>query len=248
MNFMPTSVMTSNTAYTGEAPQLYGGNYAQSSYAQYDNGANVFNFYDNFAGATLSSKWTAVINGGSITVNNGVSINSGTSSTSDYAGLVYATTQTPSNIIIETLMNIYGSTTSGNARNRMFRSGQGTVISMGWGDAGMFGNAGAPQYYDGTFSGTTTPIGTSAVDYNLFEQWQFPSSGTLTWTSFNNNGGSAGTQIFSASTTFTIASFTTFYTATYDTSGLSIENIQWTRIRAYPPNGQMPSAAFGAVQ
>jgi hypothetical protein len=243
MGFASKTTDLFNNNKVGEAPQL------SSTYAEYDDGANVFNFYDNFAGTTLNtSKWTADVNGGSITVNNGVAINSGTSSNADYAGLVYATAKTPSNIIIETLMNIYGSG-SGYARDRMFETGEGTTVSMaGWGDAGMFGNGGFPQYYTGGWSGITTPIGNSATNYNLFEQWQFPSSGTLTWTSFNNNGGLPRTQIFSASTTFTIAPFTTFYTATYNSNTLSsIENIQWTRIRAYPPNGVMPSVTFGSV-
>ena len=36
--------------YWGEAPSLSG------TYGQYDNGANVFTFYDNFAGASLKRK------------------------------------------------------------------------------------------------------------------------------------------------------------------------------------------------
>ncbi len=36
---------------TGEAPQL------SRTYGQYDNGANVFNFYDNFAGGALGAAW-----------------------------------------------------------------------------------------------------------------------------------------------------------------------------------------------
>jgi hypothetical protein len=56
--------------YTGMSPTL------TSAYAQYDNGENVFTFYDNFAGTTLSSKWIEVTAppSGVITVNNGVSI------------------------------------------------------------------------------------------------------------------------------------------------------------------------------
>ena len=57
--------------YAGEAPQL------SSTYGQYDNGQNVFSFYDNFAGNALNTnKWTALTNGGgpppTVTVNNGL--------------------------------------------------------------------------------------------------------------------------------------------------------------------------------
>ena len=60
--------------YWGEAPQLSG------TYAQYDNGANVFSFYDNFAGSTLSaSNWQTVLyGGGTISVNNGLTISTST--------------------------------------------------------------------------------------------------------------------------------------------------------------------------
>ncbi|MEM3846783.1 MAG: DUF2341 domain-containing protein, partial [Candidatus Parvarchaeota archaeon] len=216
--------------YMGEAPQL------SPTYGQYDNGASVFNFYDNFAGTVLSNKWTTGVNGGSITVNNGISLYSGTTSTSNYATLYYATPQNPSNIIVETIMNIYGSGTL-EARDRSLRLG----ISMGWTDAGMFGGNSPPQYVIGSYTGTYVPIGSSATDYNLFDQWIFPSSGTLTWTSFRNNNGSPGSVIFSASTTFTIAPFTPLYGVDYDASDVSVENLRWTRIRAYPPNNIMPT-------
>ncbi|MEM0202310.1 MAG: hypothetical protein QXR73_03980, partial [Candidatus Micrarchaeaceae archaeon] len=47
MNFMPNSVMSSSGP-TGEAPQL------SPTYAEYDDGADVFNTYYNFSGTTLS--------------------------------------------------------------------------------------------------------------------------------------------------------------------------------------------------
>jgi hypothetical protein len=66
MNVMPTPVMSSGGP-TGEAPQL------SPTYAEYDNGASVFNFYDNFKGTSLSSSWTHTTNA-AISVNNGLGI------------------------------------------------------------------------------------------------------------------------------------------------------------------------------
>ena len=66
MNVMPTPVMSSGGP-TGEAPQL------SPTYAEYDNGASVFNFYDNFRGTSLSSSWTHTTNA-AISVNNGLGI------------------------------------------------------------------------------------------------------------------------------------------------------------------------------
>ena len=54
--------------YWGETPTLSG------TYGQYDNGANIFNFYDNFAGTTLSGLWTQLSSHGTFTVNNGLTI------------------------------------------------------------------------------------------------------------------------------------------------------------------------------
>ena len=68
---------SSGTSGIGEAPQLPCGTTATSScstYAQYDDGASVFNFYDNFAGTSLSNKWT--VSGGTSTysVSNGLTV------------------------------------------------------------------------------------------------------------------------------------------------------------------------------
>ena len=49
----------------GEAPQL------SPVYAKYDNGANIFNFYDNFAGTSLNlNKWEPMASMGSVTADN----------------------------------------------------------------------------------------------------------------------------------------------------------------------------------
>ncbi len=75
MGFAPTSTNLFNTVNDGEAPQIPCGSTPTSScsnYAEYDDGANVFNFYDNFAGTSLNtSKWT--VSGITYTVNNGFS-------------------------------------------------------------------------------------------------------------------------------------------------------------------------------
>lgn len=66
LNIMPNPIMSSSGP-TGEAPQL------SPTYAEYDNGASVFNFYDNFKGTSLSSSWTHTTNAAA-SVNNGLGI------------------------------------------------------------------------------------------------------------------------------------------------------------------------------
>ena len=57
MTFLLTSTHFDGV-YWGEAPNIPG------TYGANDNGANVFTFYDNFAGTSLSSKWTTVSSSG----------------------------------------------------------------------------------------------------------------------------------------------------------------------------------------
>jgi hypothetical protein len=76
--------------YAGEAPQL------SPSYAQYDNGAEVFPlFYDNFAGTSLNSKWTQG-EGITATVNSGLQLSGGVAYGASISGII-----PPGNTIIE---------------------------------------------------------------------------------------------------------------------------------------------------
>ena len=70
LNLYANSNLNFDGVYWGEAPQL------SPTYAQYDNGASMFNFYDNFAGTSLNTnKWiNNVANiGGTLIINNGLS-------------------------------------------------------------------------------------------------------------------------------------------------------------------------------
>ena len=73
LGFAPAAtnlLSSSGTTGIGEAPQL------SQTYAQYDDGANVFNNYWNFAGTSLPSGW--INNGGvTATVNNGLTLSYG---------------------------------------------------------------------------------------------------------------------------------------------------------------------------
>ncbi|MGC9190663.1 MAG: hypothetical protein ACP5FR_01995 [Candidatus Micrarchaeia archaeon] len=76
MNFMPTSVMSSSGP-TGEAPRL------SSTYGAYDDGADVFNVYQNFAGSSCPSGWSCQ---SGVTINNGATVdNANITSISQYS-------------------------------------------------------------------------------------------------------------------------------------------------------------------
>ena len=61
VGFAPISISLFNTVNDGEAPQLTCPNPSDtascSTYAEYDDGANVFNYYENFAGTSLPSNF-----------------------------------------------------------------------------------------------------------------------------------------------------------------------------------------------
>jgi hypothetical protein len=75
----------------GEAPQL------SPTYGEYDSGANVFNFYDDFAGTSLNAKLWNVSSATGYTVNNGLTVNPGGSVTS-YARFSQGVFETYGNI------------------------------------------------------------------------------------------------------------------------------------------------------
>ena len=77
---LPTSTVLFNNVNDGEAPTL------SSTYGEYDNGANVFNLYSNFAGTSLPSGFTEYVSSGSsISISNGITFNLGDSVDPSYA-------------------------------------------------------------------------------------------------------------------------------------------------------------------
>ena len=76
----------------GVAPQLYCTlGCPQPYYGQYDNGANIFSFYDNFTGTSLSSKWSSTKGGTPPTVTVGNILTMATTTTG-LGGIVSAAT------------------------------------------------------------------------------------------------------------------------------------------------------------
>jgi len=216
--------------YTGEAPQL------SSTYGQYDNGANIFPAYWNFAGTSLPSgwnlsNWNPLSGQVSITVNNGLtfSLASGGNNVSLYWGSNftapavfdwYGTPYTPS-------ANYY---TGGNANN----GGWGFGLGNEGGDVGenpqvgMGSNIGTSNYYlDGNSS--------------LSANWPVnpPTTGVYTVINANTAVGMLNYEN-PVSQSITPKNLNIGWGFGYNSSNLTY-TIQWARIRAYPPNGVMPS-------
>ena len=258
VGFAPTSTNLFNTVNDGEAPQL------SSTYAEYDDGANVFNFYDNFKGTSLNtSKWTSgTSSGGTITVNNGITL---TYSSSSVGGAWIVGNQyfsQSSNVVFEALFNMYGTSNFNDIRGRMYwwEQGQTSIAdnnaysiyhilsSQDYGyftDSAIGANIANIMLPYGTLLGTL-PTPSSSSDYNVLTQQ------ILTSVSFIFNTVNYPSYSLIASKTVTGSttdSFSPLIQASDDgSSGNTVTfNVQWVRVRAYPPNGVMPSVTFGSI-
>ena len=229
LGFASTSTNLFNTVNDGEAPQL------SSTYAEYDDGANIFNFYDNFAGTTLNtSKWTAA---GTYSVNNGILIKNSSSSyitsTDSYgSGVVdfYAqflgTPHTGSNV------NSYGGYSNGQQDGRL-------IGTIGEGGNCNFVAASTPEFYLVNFQGcppaNLTQIASFNNNYNVFSVASTNSEDY----GYINYGNAVSSTSNLVSLPYPVGVYV-------NTAAQSI-NVQWFRVRAYPPNGVMPSVSFGSV-
>jgi len=212
--------------YTGMSPTL------TSTYAQYDNGENVFTFYDNFAGTTLSSKWIEVTAppSGVITVNNGVSIiNTGNT-------IYYVSSQSFTAPYIIDQAGILGVWADDGPWFDLESTTSSSGIGYLW--ATRDPNAGDDQLYtdnNGSYSAFVTASGSSG-------------SSNFTIYTLEDVGGSSGTintyvnyqpWLSSSSTAFPHSGYFSPFRHFNNKTPASI--IYWVRVRAYPPNGIMPS-------
>ena len=101
VGFAPISANLFNTVNDGEAPQIPCGSTPTSScsnYAEYDDGANVFNFYNNFAGDNLNKVW--ITHNVNYQILNGLNV----TETPSNSGWIYANFK----ITINNLIGFYG--------------------------------------------------------------------------------------------------------------------------------------------
>ncbi len=239
MGIAPTSTNLFNNVNDGEAPQLTCPNPSNtascSTYAEYDDGANIFNYYTNFAGTSLPSGWVNSLsqNGNSYNINNGISVSAANPSPSS---IQYQTNAfNPQNNIFE----FYGA-----IQNAGFMGFGGATINS----VAIYGTGGIAILIDEIDSNYrlraggsneiffSTDIGSTLYMMSL---WESTSTlyGTLNYLDLQST--SSG---FTAET----ALYPTISWAQRGTY-ISTEYLQYMRIRAYPPNGVMPSVSFGSV-
>ncbi|MCL4373247.1 hypothetical protein M1367_00005, partial [Candidatus Marsarchaeota archaeon] len=229
-----TTNLLSNTGTSGigEAPQL------SSTYAEYDNGANVFPFYDNFAGTTLSSKWTVVsgVAGTDYIVNNGIRLLTNTPRIQSVATF-------NQNFILEAYNQFVSDAPDGWSFG-LFSSTTDAYGILPGGSSSV--NAwSSTWYYNNGWTEIATTGETIGAGYYFL------------WQVINNAG--------TITTNFDSPSYSTYYTGSFTNTGTGLpiafserfdnahtaeamnDTIYWIRTRAYPPSGVMPSAAFGII-
>lgn len=217
--FYSTSTNNFNTTTTGEAPTLSG------TYGQYDNGANVFSNYWNFAGTSLPSGWSAV--NATVSVSNGLNVT--TNSGYNWIG-AYTTATTPNLSVIDT----YAKTTSTN-----FNYG----LNIATNNVAFQDQAGGPpsEFIFGTGGSPTSPPTANGAAGGT------GIAGTmLVLSAFVNSGA----PILQANYSTQVTGSYSITTPTQIGLGSSATNsafFQWARTRAYPPNATMPSSSFGSV-
>jgi len=219
---------SSGTSGIGEAPQLSCPNTSDtascSTYAEYDDGTNVFKNYWNFAGTSLPSGWTS---SGSVSINNGVTIG-----TSQASGSISQSSYTidPQTTITDAYWYETGTVIFVPFNFAL----ENLSIPTEWGFIGEYGNTLGQANYNGGGAGQGG--------------WALPTKywiGSI-WTSTSGSY----VSVNYGSPYYLSASFTpsTSTAISFSSATPYIIYVQWVRTRAYPPNGVMPSVSFGQIQ
>ncbi|MCL4373194.1 DUF2341 domain-containing protein, partial [Candidatus Parvarchaeota archaeon] len=209
-----------NNKTTGEAPQL------SPTYAEYDDGINVFNYYENFAGTSLPTGWT----GSGYTVNNGVTVepNYGISSNLKL--------QSSTDFIMDSFTDLYGSgTLYGNIGLAISTSSGSEAFGPGWNNGGIGfsrignnNNNGNGPYFN--------PEPSSGTYYVYSEYWVDSTSVPILYSYSNEITGGIDSAYLGTTLSPEISPDNNAYITT-----------KWLRIRAYPPNGIMPTVEIPSL-
>ena len=223
------------SGYTGESPTATG------TYGQFDNGANVFSNYWNFAGTILPSDWNTYV-GTDFTVNNGVTFSGrGPGNTA-----VIGTTATyPISNIVESNFQVTTATSGG----MMYTVNPSDGAYSDSGDWVQMGISGHPngcyngQYFDaqspwsgtvnsGTYNSEATGASTGSYTAGLVTPSASESDVYLNYTEVANS-------------TMNVPPQGSYYIELGSTSAQF--SLNWVRARTLPPNGVMPTSSVGVA-
>ncbi|MDE1868452.1 MAG: hypothetical protein KGH60_00585 [Candidatus Micrarchaeota archaeon] len=225
MYILPKSV-NYDGSYAGEAPQL------SPSYAKYDNGANVFNFYDDFNGTSLSPKW--VVKGVSYTVSNSIAI----TSVGGPSNSIYATASFSPPAAFDAYSQLQ-------------------VASWGDGQLGALAGSQLPAlagaYLYGWSGAASTPIIEAVANNAGTETVTNYATGafhvySVIYTSSNVVSEQDYASQYSVNSGVpSVALNPQIVVGSGGSGSTSNQATKWYRVRSYPPNNVMPSTSFGLI-
>jgi len=232
--------------YWGEAPTL------SATYGQYDNGANVFSFYDNFAGTTgpSSTNWSTASygSGATFSTNNMLIITCGASSAYNAAVIEKTAVAAPAvaeaDLVSQTgnqftdvgVGSGWDSTTNGVANN-------GYTISWNGQSSAQFDRFWVDS------SGTRTQVDTTAAGSIT----SLPAGiWGVTWYATGNEVahdgvGNPGSFTETNSVVSLPASYVMVIGEASSSGAAGTIDVQWARMRAFPPGNTLPSVTLGSV-
>ena len=228
MTFEPKTV-NYDGVYAGEAPQL------SPSYGEYDNGASVFNFYDNFAGSGLSNKWIpdAII----YSVNNGF-----TATATGPNGHIYSQAYKINSA--NSIADFFGSDYQFNT-NWTGTGFSNPTLNVGDG-SWVYGYVGNILGGQGSSTGTITSAG-NIINAKSDHVFSIISVGPIV----SNYSVNYLKQISTSGTPPSYPLYPTLITAYVNNAAYNFTNpvfIQWYRVRAYPPGDKMPAVNIGNIE
>jgi hypothetical protein len=224
--------------YAGEAPQLT----LPTAYAQYDNGAKVFNFYDDFAGSTLNTNAWTPINGilGTVAVSNELTLTDTGSGVNAYALVVSKSAYPPpqveeaymfSGILTNFVELAVSNTPSFSQADESTYAGYGSFIDSGSGNKPCIAWQVLTSYGCTEFTPafSSFPVGVWGL------VWPWTGSETAYF---------AGETVTSVSSYLTLPS--SYYLSLGVGGNAGSVSSYWARFRTYPPGGVMPAVSFGS--
>jgi len=195
-------------------------------YGEYDNGAEVFDFYDNFAGHSLNGNNWVYGGTGSIMVNNTVSLK-----TDKYIYIMTRNGFNPQNTICDVFVR---AVTGNNAAFSMTVGNFNNSVGYFW-LANPYN-----KFSNGSYANRWSYIGNNNV--NGF------CAGPVSSMSWQTNNNHVFITDFGAPEN---QSFDSYLTPSEIYYGVGLQyrsngsiNVTWFRVRAYPPNDVMPSVYF----
>ena len=213
--------------YAGEEPQL------SSVYGQYDNGADVFSEYWDFAGPGLPTSWLTGGGGsGAVNVNDGINVSVASGAYDAY----YPDTISSSTVMDELSSSQYvapsQASSIGFADNPSPLGNLAAVWYYG-GGYGFWSNSGT--WFNGYYSSVTTQAYNTKT---VFSTYYVPST-SLDWYVNYTPSASAALSAVPASSALTY-----IIIGWPNGGGSSTETVYWLRLRAYPPDGVMPAVTL----